>query len=253
MNENNFNTKKSTSEKDVIEFYENYAESWDSRFNNAFSDQYFHKSRWSIFSKVIEKFQLTNTDALELGVGTGVYIDKSSRLFKQITAVDGSKNMLNKLNEKLKNQNITNVETVLSDVIDLKNVKSESVNVVYFFGLIEHIINMKGFVNEIYRVLKPGGYVIGVTPNGLSPWYKLRKLLRGTGMHCSTDTYYTLPQLKSVFSVNNIEIVDNIYWGGVPAGINNKSFTYLLRFVEKAVVAFNLKQVLGGITFVGKK
>jgi len=44
--------------------------------------------------------------------------------------------------------------------------------------IIEHLLNVKHFLREIYRVLKPGGFCILTTPN-LACWYNRLALLGG--------------------------------------------------------------------------
>ncbi len=44
--------------------------------------------------------------------------------------------------------------------------------------IIEHVIDTESFAAELYRILKPGGYLILSTPN-LACWYNRLRLLRG--------------------------------------------------------------------------
>lgn len=248
MDEKNFSTKKSTDESEVIDFYNQYAEKWDNRFGKASSDRVFFEERWASFEDLLPSSK-EKLKALELGVGTGVYIDKTSRIFESIVAVDGSVNMLNELEYKLKNLRISNVTILNKNVISIPELPSNSFDVVYFFGLIEHIIDIKSFSEEIYRVLRKGGVVIGVTPNANSPWYKIRSFFRGTGKHCSSDTYYTEDSLKTVFSENNFSLDKIKYWGAVPAGLNNKVIIWILNLLGRILVVTPAAKYLGGITF----
>lgn len=51
-------------------------------------------------------------------------------------------------------------------------------DVVIAYHVIEHLVNVRNFVSEIYRVLKKGGYVIIGTPN-LASWHNIMALLIG--------------------------------------------------------------------------
>jgi ubiquinone/menaquinone biosynthesis C-methylase UbiE len=248
MNEFSFGTKASSNESDVIQFYEDYAASWDTRFGECFSSDYFVERRWKSFEQAIVQQNVNKGLAVELGVGTGVYISRLSSIFEHIVAVDGSQEMLNQLNNKLNKFNIQNVTTINSDVLNISQIEDSSVDCIYFFGLIEHIVDIDSFVKEIKRQLKKGGVCIGVTPNGRSPWYKLRSLVRGTGRHCSTDRYYTSKQLDQLFLPNNFERSYVNCWGAVPAGIDDrigKPLAFMEPVFEKSPVA----RFLGGITF----
>lgn len=248
MDEKNFETKKSSTENDVIDFYDNYASKWDKRFGTLKSSEYFLNQRFRTFEKLIGETKMKSLTGLELGVGTGVYIENTAKIFKKIYAVDGSENMIKELNLKVKNNHISNVKTYVSNVLELNDIDSNSIDVVYFFGLIEHIIDIDSFIKEISRVLKDKGCVVGITPNGKSPWYKLRSIVRGTGKHCSTDHYFTEEELDNFFLTNSFKKDKFIYWGGVPAGVSDLLF-FILRFIEKYIGNVFLKKYLGGISF----
>jgi ubiquinone/menaquinone biosynthesis C-methylase UbiE len=253
MNEKNFRTKSTKQEADVIEFYDNYANTWDDRFLNSYSDEIFLNNRWDSFTNIIKENRIFADIAIELGVGTGVYIERCSKLFGKIIAVDGSEHMLGNLSKKLIQLKIENVETYKSNVLSLSNISDSSIDLVYFFGLIEHIVDIDGFVKELSRILKTDGCIIGITPNRASPWYSIRNLFRGTGKHCSTDTYYHLTELKQIFNTIHLEFTVALYWGAIPAGLNNKFLVKALSFAEKILLKFNLSFLLGGITFLVRK
>jgi len=248
MEETDFDTKQSESEQDVIAFYDGYAKSWDDRFGQSYSTEYFLERRWKSFELVCSESNVVFGSGLELGVGTGVYIVRESQLFDKLIAVDGSENMLGELRKKLSFFNISNVETIQANVIAIDQVKSSSIDCIFFFGLIEHIVDITSFLKELKRVLKVDGVVIGVTPNGKSPWYKLRAMVRGTGKHCSSDNYYTLSELNKYFKCAGFQVVSSLYWGAVPAGVSYATAKILSMF-EPLIEKSPFKSYLGGLTF----
>ncbi|MCL7453098.1 MAG: class I SAM-dependent methyltransferase [Anaerolineae bacterium] len=52
------------------------------------------------------------------------------------------------------------------------------VDVVMVSDVLEHLVETAGFVGEVYRVLKPGGYAVISTPN-LASWHNIFALLLG--------------------------------------------------------------------------
>ncbi len=56
-------------------------------------------------------------------------------------------------------KNIANVETICSDVCDVKQPKDNQLDLVICTQVIEHVKDDKKLLNEIYRVLKPGEYL----------------------------------------------------------------------------------------------
>lgn len=248
MKETSFSTKSSKNEEDVISFYDEYASSWDQRFGESFSTEYFLSRRWESFENALKECDVANEQAIELGVGTGVYIEKSAVLFNKIIAIDGSSEMLKQLDKKIQSLNLNNVKCMKANVINITDIHESFADCIYFFGLIEHVVDHERFVKELARVLKTGGVVIGVTPNGKSPWYKFRKFVRGTGKHCTTDQYFNIDELNEVFLNNGFENIFTEHWGMVPAGINDhvaRILSKLERLFEKSI--FN--KYLGGLTF----
>ncbi len=73
MKETDFSTKNSRSESDVIDFYDNYAKTWDSRFGVSFSTDHFVNRRWRSFQDAIKFCAPHRGLAVELGVGTFIY------------------------------------------------------------------------------------------------------------------------------------------------------------------------------------
>jgi ubiquinone/menaquinone biosynthesis C-methylase UbiE len=247
MNEINFTTRESSSEKDVIACYDDYAASWDQRFGESCSTKHFLERRLMSFLTILGD-GWHQSKAVELGVGTGAYIEQLSKLFSHIIAVDGSTGMLRELKKKLQAQGTKNVSALQANVLFMPEIADSSVDVVYFFGLLEHIIRRREFVLEIKRILRKDGIVIGVTPNGSSPWYFLRSYVRGTGRHCTTDSYYTKSQIMKLFIGEGFIDLRCQYWGAVPAGVKSVSYK-VLRFVEHLLEGTRLSVLLGGLTF----
>ena len=55
---------------------------------------------------------------------------------------------------------------------------SESVDVIFASDVLEHLVNPNVFVGELYRVLRPGGYLVLDTPN-LASWHNIFALVIG--------------------------------------------------------------------------
>jgi ubiquinone/menaquinone biosynthesis C-methylase UbiE len=252
MDEKSFKTKNTRNESDVIRFYDEYSQAWDHRFGEDLSSAHFLDRRWRSFIDMLEEDVRSKT-ALELGVGTGVYVEKASCIFKELIAVDGSRLMLGQLERRINKSSLINVRVIQANVVSIPEIRDESVDIVYFFGLIEHMIRVDDFIREIQRVLKRGGFVIGVTPNGSSPWYGLRRFIRGTGKHCSTDKYYTVRQIERKFEKCGFQDGLIRLWGFVPAGLTSICIYRLLVWLESRVERSCLKTLCGGLTFRFRK
>lgn len=65
-----------------------------------------------------------------------------------------------------------------SDLNKAIPLSSDSVDVVFASDVLEHLVNPAVFVGELYRVLRPGGYLVLDTPN-LASWHNIFALLIG--------------------------------------------------------------------------
>ena len=243
MDEKSFSTKESKSSKDVLDFYDLYAESWDKRFGDTESVKEFHKIRLESFFKLAGLTK--DKDCAELGVGTGPYVTDIAPLVKNLICVDGSKGMLEVLEKK-----ISHLNNIQLKQIDLSKPMEKSlfqVDIVYFFGLIEHVINIDNLIKNCRLMLNKGGKIVVISSNGLSPWYHgIRKPFRG-GIHCTTDKYYSRKSLGNIMALHGFQEVGYIYWGFFPAGVTGLLYKFF-RFIGALIEKTPFKKFGGGMT-----
>ena len=118
-----------------------------------------------------EAAKIISGTVLEVGSGEGYGIDELAFKSDHYIAVDKYKSRIS--TETLKTNKITFIQT---EVPPLKEIENNSVNFVVTFQVIEHINHDKQFLEEIHRVLKPGGKLILTTPNSImslsrNPWH----------------------------------------------------------------------------------
>jgi len=118
-----------------------------------------------------EAAKIISGTVLEVGSGEGFGITELAPIAEHYIAVDKYKTPINK--ELHANNKITFIQ---AEVPPLKEIEDNSVDFVVSFQVIEHIKDDEQFLNEIHRVLKPGGKAILTTPNIMmsitrSPWH----------------------------------------------------------------------------------
>ena len=110
-------------------------------------------------------------DLLELGCGEGRGIHELSPLVNSYTAVDKIGEVVDRLEKQYPDINF-----IHTNIPPFQDLKDNSFDWVVSFQVIEHIREDRYFLEEIYRVLKPGGQCIITTPNKKmsltrNPWH----------------------------------------------------------------------------------
>jgi SAM-dependent methyltransferase len=130
----------------------------------------------------VEAAKIVHGDILELGTGQGYGIEHIAPRASRFVTLDKFKPDEDTISHE-------NVEFRQMTFPPLAGIDSDRFDFVISFQVIEHIVNDKLYVDEIHRVLKPGGRFILTTPNKLmsltrNPWHireytvdELRKLL----------------------------------------------------------------------------
>lgn len=110
-------------------------------------------------------------DVLEVGCGEGRGIGSLLNLTKSFTAVDKLKDVLVGLQKKY-----PAAKFIGMNIPPLTGLPDNTYDSVISFQVIEHIRNDRLFLEEIHRVLKPGGIALITTPNRQmsltrNPWH----------------------------------------------------------------------------------
>jgi 2-polyprenyl-3-methyl-5-hydroxy-6-metoxy-1,4-benzoquinol methylase len=92
---------------------------------------------------------------IELGCGPGASSLHFASLGAEVIAIDVSDKAVSDLKEFCAHQNITNIRPVCASALDMGDV--EQVDFVFGSMILHHIEPFEQFVNQLRRVLKPGG------------------------------------------------------------------------------------------------
>lgn len=106
---------------------------------------------------------------LEIGTGSGLGLDILSAVCDELVTIDKFATGIDMTSYK-------NVQFIQMEIPPLHHIASNSFDFVISFQVIEHIEDDHAFIQEIVRVLKPGGSAILTTPNKLqsltrNPWH----------------------------------------------------------------------------------
>lgn len=202
-------------------------------------------------------------DVLEIGGGTGVFAQEIASKFNlnHIYVVDISKEAIRIACEKgIKGTGLN---------IDTNNLPYEDsyFNTIICSEVIEHLVNPDHLLEEIYRVMRPNGYLIITTPN-LGSWYNRILLLFGCqplfndiSIRYSYNKpfkisptghlrLYTFDSLKFLLKKYNFSIIKSLGIGineEIGYGLKYKYLTKIINWIFKSP-SFN-----SGICILAKK
>ncbi|WP_395022666.1 class I SAM-dependent methyltransferase [Dongia sp.] len=186
---------------------------------------------------------------LELGVGSGFFTEEMSSKFDRLIAVDISQRMLDILASRLSASGITNVVIVKGDVMHLEDIPTNSVDVAYFVGLLEHITESAAFFAELSRITKLGGCVVGSVSNAQCPYYALRRRLRSGQRFHDGLRLYSHKEIKQIAEHAGFRLSAVRFWGSVPAQFPNGVVSNIIAAAEGIAARTPLRSMLGGFAF----
>jgi ubiquinone/menaquinone biosynthesis C-methylase UbiE len=137
-------------------FYDNIADKYDGEYNYnlALAENKF-------ITDLIKDEKIHHGKVLDLGCGTGLFLDYIRKGSNDYCGIDISVNMLNKMKEKHPRH-----ETIKMNITDIEGNFSEMSfdNVVSLFGSLAYVEDIPKAIEGIYRVLKPGGKFFLMVP-----------------------------------------------------------------------------------------
>ena len=146
------------------EFHNELQSQSKGRFENIFYKAIFNSNE--DFFKFLE-LNTINSEVLDFGCGIGSSLEKVIKFNpKKITGIDISEVSIRKAKNKVK-ETESEIE-LLVDNCEQTKFNSNNFDIVYGTGILHHL-NMSMCLDEIKRVLKPGGNLIFIEPLGTNP------------------------------------------------------------------------------------
>jgi len=236
----------------IADYYDRAAETWDATYGAARQNPRFARQIRNSLKALLSLVDRSAT-VLELGAGTGPYVDLAASLFTRVIATDVSEGMLAVFARRVAQLELTNVTLLRQDACDLRKIATSSVDMVYSIGLLETVTDIERLFAESGRVLRPSGFVAGITSNGDSPWYSLRRKLEGGERHGRTGRLVTAAGLTEFLRRAGFASPEITYWGATPPGVQNLVLIAALAVAEAIVAPTPLARRLGVLSFSARK
>lgn len=123
-------------------------------------DRILNPYHYERLKRILQLFEESNK-VLDIGCDGGYYTSLLAKKSKLTIGVDYSPSLLGQAMMSYKGGD--RLEFVLMDALHL-GFADRSFDAVTSFDVIEHLMNDDEFLDEIYRVLKPGGFILITTP-----------------------------------------------------------------------------------------
>lgn len=137
---------------------ENYISHTDSK-RNLFEKSYHFIRQIALKNKLklITSFKTKDKNLLDIGCGTGDFLQVAKQQNWNVTGVEPNVNA-----REIANRKVTNT---VYDIDALRTLKNESFDVITLWHVLEHLPNLKEDVSTLKRLLKPKGVLIIAVPN----------------------------------------------------------------------------------------
>jgi ubiquinone/menaquinone biosynthesis C-methylase UbiE len=120
--------------------------------------------------EIVSKLQLKPGDVVaDLGAGTGVFSVPIARAVGpngKVYAVDVDQGLIDYIARKVKEQNVSNVQTVLGQFGDPR-LPAADVDLAFMHDVLHHIENRAGYLKQVVRYLKPSARIAIVEPDAV--------------------------------------------------------------------------------------
>lgn len=152
--------------------------------------------------RIIRQLDLpARANVLDVGFGSGIYLELLARLGFRCTGVDLSTKMIEATRKRLQTAGIDGIALFRGDIEDLP-LEDESQDLVLSMGVLGYLPDVDRAVCEIRRVLKPGGYWVTNVANcrSLSNFdFTARRMLRSlVSAKRAGESYHALKELSFV-------------------------------------------------------
>jgi len=114
---------------------------------------------------------LADSTIVDIGCSAGVSTITLATLDFHVTGIDISEGLISQAKELALQEN-SSAKFITGDA-EMLPFESESVDVCFMVGLLHHFPNYITVINDVHRVLKPGGLIVAIEPNAINLSYRI--------------------------------------------------------------------------------
>ena len=192
---------------------------------------------------------------LEIGCGTAMHLIALAPAFERALGTDVSAEMVRVARRAADGSpGGARIDLRADPAEELATVDDDSVDAVLCVGALEHMLDKPRVLEQVRRVLRPGGRFVCLTPNGGYCWYRaLAPRLGLDTRHLSTDRFLTAAELEALVRAAGMTPLTLEYWRFVPKGDVPAAVGVALHGLDLAGQAFRASFLRGGIALVARR
>jgi ubiquinone/menaquinone biosynthesis C-methylase UbiE len=195
--------------------------------------------------KYIKKGQ----NILEVGSATGVFSFEYEKYGINLTSIDLSPENIKWSKKKAKKKN-SSIDFQIADVENLP-FPENYFDGILSFSTLRYVPNIDKALQELFRVLKPGGFIIIDFPNKKCPWFGgLKKKV--LGREHIFDNHYYINDIKKMMGKTNFKDIKFERGLFIPKSTPDKLF-WLFKIFEFFAEKLPVIRTYSAIIFVGAK
>jgi SAM-dependent methyltransferase len=193
---------------------------------------------------------------LDFGCGTGSYTIPLLMRGYRVTAIDVSKVSLEMLNDTVEKLGVgKNLEkTVCGPLSDYANEYRNYFDYVVFVDVLHHVTDIEKTIRDLLVVVKEGGSIIGIEPNGKFPLWPLYGLFKPY-FHWKEEKGLRrcrVERFRSIFKTLHLEDFRYRYWSFMPGFVTGR-MPFLLKLDDFLMKVRSVAQFAGFIMVKAKK
>ena len=135
----------------------------------------------------------------DIGCGAGLFLDRIANVAEECIAIEPCESYYSWLNNKYRYMDRSELAS------------DDSTDIAVSFDVIEHVENPISFLKEIYRMLKPGGFVVIGTPNLNNFLMKICPYYKNYWYRTQHNYYFNWKSLEHYFEKAGFTVVSAIY------------------------------------------
>ena len=148
---------------------------WHTPFDDADYLSKWAAHRMQVALKSVDSYGLCRKpDALEIGIGSGIFIKELEKRGCNEIGVDYSINIVRSYLKKLNPAEDKMPEKVIVADVETLPIASNSFDLVTCLGVLEYLPNDKIALSEMYRIIRPNGYLV----LAVASYHRFRSLFR---------------------------------------------------------------------------